>query len=143
MPTKDFEQTIPFRQVPGPFGPRWIPLVEVGVIGPDGRPVNLSLLFDTGADVTTLRADLCYLLGAQTWDEGELVETGTAGGPADTYRYMGRLVVFGRVIECPIHLAQLPPNPLVSGLLGREVVFDRFGFGFWESAHELYVTMNP
>jgi hypothetical protein len=37
----------------------------------------------------------------------------------------------------------MPPNPLFHGLLGRETVFNEFGFGFWESTHELFVTTSP
>lgn len=38
---------------------------------------------------------------------------------------------------------RLSPHPLYNGLLGRDTVFERFGFGFWESSHELYVTARP
>jgi hypothetical protein len=36
----------------------------------------------------------------------------------------------------------IPPHPLYAGLLGR-AAFKTFGFGFWEAAGELYVTLQP
>lgn len=144
MPTKNFEQTVQFIGAQTPHGPRWWPIVEVTIIPPIGNPVSLSLLFDTGADVTTLRADCYPFLGLSRWDEGQLESSVGLGGIVNVYRYTATLEIWGKTIEdCPINLAPLQPNDLFSGLLGREVVFDQFGFGFWESARELYVTMNP
>jgi len=143
MPTKNFEQVIQFHEAQTPNGSIWLPLVEVALISPTMGPVSLSLLFDTGASVTTLKADLFPLLGLQSWNEGQLVPSAGLGGTLDTYRYTGTFEIWGKTIECPIHLAPLPDHPLFSGLLGREVVFNEFGFGFWESAHELYVTATP
>lgn len=144
MPTKDFEQVIQFFEAQTPNGHSiWLPLVQVTLITPAGRRVSLSLLFDTGASVTTLRKELYYLLGLQSWDQGQRVEIATAGGVATAYSYPATLEFLGKTIECPIHLAELPPNPLFNGLFGREAVFTEFGFGFWESVHELYITTNP
>ena len=147
MVTKSFEYTVPFHEIPQATGPSvWLPLVTVHVTTPVGRHVRLSLLFDTGASVTTLRHDLYPLLGLARWDEGVATPIQTAGGeaPVDIFEYPGQTIrLFGKTLRCPIALAKLPANPLYSGLLGREQVFDAFGFGFWESDHELYVTKTP
>jgi len=146
MPYKDFDRIVRFhevQQVP-PGLSVWLPLVDVTLITQTGSRINLPLLFDTGASVTTLRAEFYSILGLQSWDQGEKVQTATGGGMADAYKYIVTLEVFGKTITCPIHLNnQLPSNPLFMGLLGRDTVFNEFGFGFWENAHELYVTGNP
>ena len=46
-------------------------------------------------------------------------------------------------MTCPVILMDLPAHPFYSGLLGRAQMFDGFGFGFWESTRELYVTLTP
>jgi len=147
MPIKDFERVVRFYEYQNPHGPSmWLPLVGVTLVTPSSNRIDLSLLFDTGASFTTLRADLYPILGLHSWDQGQPTDIATAGG-ANTvrvYQYDDfRLEVFGKVIECPIQLAQMPPNPLFVGLLGRHTIFNEFGFGFWESLHELYVTANP
>lgn len=145
MPNKSFEHTIRFYEVQTPQGSVWLPLVTVTLIQPSGNRVGLSLLFDTGASTTTLRHDLYVLLGVPSWDAGELRQVGTAGGaqPVPAYRYPATLELFGKVVECPVHLQVLARNPLYVGLLGREQLFEAFGFGFWESAQELYATATP
>jgi hypothetical protein len=145
MVFKDFERTIRFFEAKDSKGNSvWLPIVEVILLTPGGARRTLPLYFDTGASVTTLRADLFPLLGLHSWDEGELVKTGTGGGIADAYRYMADLEIFGRAIHCPVHLlATLPFNPFYCGLLGRDTIFNEFGFGYWESTLELYVTDNP
>jgi len=146
MPNKDFDRVVRFYEVQQiPPGPSiWLPLVDVTLITHTGSRINLPLLFDTGASVTTLRAEFYSILGLQSWDQGERVPTATGGGIADAYKYIATLEVFGKTITCPIHLNnQLPSNPLFMGLLGRDTVFNEFGFGFWENTHELYVTGNP
>jgi hypothetical protein len=146
MPVKNFEQVVRFYEArQDPNGPSvWLPLVDVTLITPANSRVSLPLLFDTGASVTTLRADLYPILGLQSWDQGIRVETDTAGGRTAVYRYTYTLEIFGKTIDCPIHLAsELPYHPLFVGLLGRDTVFNQFGFGFWESTHELYLTPTP
>jgi hypothetical protein len=144
MVSKDFEQTIRFFKVEDSKGNSvWLPIVEVILLTPGGGRITLPLYFDTGADVTTLRADLYPLLGLHSYDQGKLVKTGTGGGIADAYKYMAELEIFGKTIQCPVHLLPtLPSHPLFCGLLGRDTIFNEFGFGFWESTHELYVTAN-
>jgi len=146
MPVKNFEQVVQFYEArQDPNGQSvWLPLVGVTLITPANSRVSLSLLFDTGASVTTLRADLYPILELQSWDQGIRIETDTAGGRTVVYRYTYTLEIFGKTIDCPIHLAsQLPLHPLFVGLLGRDTVFNEFGFGFWESTHELYLTSSP
>ncbi len=145
MPSKNFERSVKFYEGKTQDGaPVWLPLVEVILITPSNSRISLSLLFDTGASVTTLRADLYPLLGLQSWNEGLRVPTGTGGGQVDAYQYTANIEVFGKSIQCPINLLQtLPPHPFFCGLLGRDTVFNEFGFGFWESTHELFVTENP
>jgi len=146
MPTKDFEQAILFREFqPDPNRPSiWLPLVEVTLVSPTYGPNNLLLYLDTGASVTTLKAELYPLIGLQRWDEGHPVQTSTGGGGVTVYQYTATLQIFGKTIVCPIHLsASLVTLPPFVGLLGRDTVFEEFGFGFWEGTHELYVTGNP
>lgn len=146
MPDRSFEHTVKFYRVQTATGAVvWLPLVTVNLIQADGARVVLPLLFDTGASVTTLRHDLYPLLGIPSWDSGQLEETLTAGGaaPVPAYRYQATLEFLGKVVPCPIHLQVLPQNPLYLGLFGRELIFQEFGFGFWERTQELYVTLNP
>lgn len=144
MPDKQFERTIQFYEYQTQNGSSiWLPLVDVTLITQSNSRVSLSLLFDTGASVTTLRADLYPLLGLQSWDQGQRVETATASSVTYAYRYTATFEIFDKTIVCPVQLLNLPPNPLYSGLLGRDTVFNEFGFGFWESVHELYATSNP
>jgi len=145
MPTKEFEHTVRFYSIPTNTGTVWLPLVTVNLIQPGGNQVSLPLLFDTGASVTTLRHDLYPFLGIPSWDVGEEQETLTAGGsdPVTAYRYQATFEFFGKSLQCPVNLQILPKNPLYMGLLGRDQIFQEFGFGFWEKTHELYVSVNP
>lgn len=85
------------------------------------------------------------MLGLTRWDSGQRMDVSTAGGQAavPAYRYHARLELFGKVVDCPVHLQVLPRNPLYVGLLGREAFFDEFGFGFWEGTGELFATTSP
>jgi hypothetical protein len=142
MHTKNFEHVIPFYLEPALQIS--CPLLEVILVSPDGRRTRLSLLFDTGASVTTLRAELFELLGLQRWDEGQPVESGTGGGQITVYQYTTTIELLGKVITCPVWLnARFPQNPYFVGVLGRDTVFNEFGFGYWERTRELYVTENP
>ena len=142
METKLFEYTVRFYEaVPGV----WLPIVTVNLIQPSGTRVALPLLFDTGASVTTLRDDLYPLLGLQSWDSGVPQNVATAGGvnSVQAYRYQATLELFGKVVQCPVNLQILPRNPLYLGLFGREQIFQEFGFAFWESTHDLHLTLAP
>ena len=92
-----------------------------------------------------MRHELYPLLGLPSWDVGQPIDAGTAGGQNAVrgYRYDVTIEFLGRIIQCPINLLELPANPCFVGLFGRDQVFQEFGFGYWENAHELYVTLNP
>lgn len=147
MENKAFEHAIDFNEYATSTGERvWLPIVTVSIIQPSGTRVQLPLLYDTGASVTTLRHDLYSSLGLSRWDEGLLVQMTTAGGPTPVtvYRYEATLEFLGKIVtNCPVHLAQLPMNTVYMGLLGRQQIFEEFGFGFWEKDHILYVTETP
>jgi hypothetical protein len=83
------------------------------------------------------------MLGLNSWDQGQRVDVAGVGGSTEAYQYTATLEIFGKIVTGPIHLLRMPPNPFFSGLLGREIVFNEFGFGFWESTKELYITENP
>lgn len=144
MPVKNFERVIRFYEYQIPNGDLiYLPLVKVTFITQTNSRISLSLLFDTGASITTLRSDLYPILGLQSWNQGQRTDTATASGVIDAYQYTGTLEIFGKIISCPINLIQMPPHPLYHGLLGRDTVFNEFGFGFWENVKELYVTNSP
>ncbi len=146
MENKAFEHAIDFLEAATPTGERvWLPIVTVKVIQPSGTRLQLPLLYDTGASVTTLRHDLYKLLGLSRWDEGEALLTHTVSPtPTTVYQYEATLEFLGKVVaNCPVQLAQLSKHPLFVGLLGRQQMFEEFGFGFWEKDHVLYVTGTP
>lgn len=126
----------------GPAGS--LPIVPVVFIQADGTRIDLSLVFDTGASYTTLRADYFYLFGVTAWDNGAPmdVDTGGSASKVTLYSYTGELELYGRKITGPILLAQMPVNALYAGVLGR-ATFGSFGFGFWEKTRELFVTATP
>lgn len=146
MVSKTFEHAIHFHEVQTPAGSVSYPILTVTLVQPGGSRIQLPLLYDTGASVTTLRHDLYSVLGLSRWDEGapEAVTTAGSIAPVTVYRYAATLELFGKIISnCPVHLARLPSNPLFVGLLGRAQIFDEFGFGFWEKDHVVYVTETP
>ena len=147
MENKAFEHAIDFKEYVTPNGGRfWLPIVTVSMTQQNGTRFQLPLLYDTGATVTTLRHGLYSSLGLSRWDEGLPVQLTTAASPmpVTVYRYEATLEFLGRIVtNCPVHLAQLPTNTVYMGLLGREQMFEEFGFGFWEKDHILYVTETP
>ena len=143
MVSKDFEHTVHFFEIQDQTGSFFLPLVQVNLIGPQQNRIQLSLIFDTGADITSLRSDLYPLLGLTAWDVGTRRTMTGASGSFDAYEYPATLEVFGKIINCPIQLIPMAHNPVYHGLLGRNAIFQEFGFGFWESSHDLYVTLNP
>lgn len=146
MDNKTFEHSIRFYEIATGTGSTiWLPIIAVNLVQPSGNRVQLPLLFDTGASVTTLRDDLYPLLGVPSWNSGLVQDVSTAGGanPVQAYRYQATLELFGKVIDCPVNLQILPRNPFYLGLFGREQIFHEFGFGFWEKTHDLHVSVNP
>ncbi|MGD0828653.1 MAG: hypothetical protein ABSA09_11290 [Desulfobaccales bacterium] len=144
MVSKDFEQVIKFRQALHSGTLIRLPIVEVSIIAPSGKKRNIPLLFDTGASTTMLSAKLYSLLELQSWNQGTPCNiTNASPVLAQGYQYQASMEIFGKVIACPVILLQLPHNPLYQGLLGRNTIFDEFGFGFWERTQDLYITANP
>jgi hypothetical protein len=146
MVHKVFEQVLRFRRMPTRGGPIWLPIVDVDLIYGQGNRIVVPMIFDTGARTTILDASYAPFLGVTTWTEGELVDVDTAGGPesVQAYEFMACVEVFGRTFaDCPVWLMRLPRNDFWRGLLGRQAIFEHFGFGFWESTGELLVTANP
>ena len=140
MQSFEFEHTIRFTRMGG-FS---LPIVTVTLITESGSDIEIPLLFDTGASVTTFKSDLYPYFGLSSWDEGQLVaDIATAGGVAMAYRYDATLEFYGKRIDCPVLLMEMPKNPLFSGLLGRHTIMQEFGFAFYESTERLYVTENP
>ncbi len=145
MQNKQFEHTIRFVEAQAsPDETVSYPIVEIDLIQEDSTRVTLPLLFDTGASVTTLRRELFPYLGLTSWDVGQPIQADTAGGVVQAYRYYDVTLEFlGKVIQCPVDLQELTPHPLFVGLFGRDQIFQEFGFGYWESVKELYITANP
>lgn len=144
MISKVFDQRVPFYEFQTANGSVWLPLVTIKIMPEQGHPVAIPVMFDTGATSTTLRSDLAPLFGASTWTEGDQVECNTAGGQVNMYRFDARLEVLGKRLSCPVYLTDtLPPHPAYQGCLGREGIFEHFGFGFWEKDLQLLVTSHP
>ncbi len=143
MEAKSFEDSVQFTRRISNGQTDWLPIVPVVLFGPTGGSICLSLLFDTGASITMLKSEFYSALGLKSWDEGDKIPVVGIGGTTSNYQYNVKLEVFGKQINCPILLSKgLGENPLFSGLLGRDTIFNEFGFGFWESVHKLYVTKN-
>ena len=135
---KPFDVTIAFRRVQVD---KWLPLVNVTFVPPSAKPFVLPLIFDTGASQITLRPDFASLFPAGT--PAQAVVGGNVSTAQGTETKC-TVQVFGRTLPDRIilFLDLGPANPLFAGLLGRDC-FDTFGFGFWESARELYVSLTP
>ena len=142
---KAFDRSIPFlSRVLSDGRSVFEPIVKVKMTRPGVRPFELPMLLDTGAEVTIVRHIFALPLGLVSWKSGQRAEAGTASGVAEMYRYDDvQIEVFGKSFSCPVYLMDIPFDPLHQGLLGREIIFERFGFGFWERTRELLVSDNP
>jgi predicted aspartyl protease len=136
MPVKSFEHVISFTQA---RGEGWLPIVNVAFISSNGTEYELPLLFDTGATEIVLPPEF-----AEDFPPGTAANANVGGkkDPASGVLTRGTVEFMGQRIECEILLLDLPANPLRAGLFGRGC-FKPFGFGFWESTHQLYVTSQP
>ena len=136
MPDKSFERTVPFVEVKD-VG--WYPLIRVAFLKPNKQRLELSLLFDTGADLICLHPDW-------EWAFPNLAEFDFdgIGGNAKGKHTLGQIELFGEVIDCDIGFGpkEMQSRTWMAGVIGREC-FKSFGFGFWEGARELYVTLKP
>lgn len=143
MPVKNFELVLPFQEYYKPDGELiYLPLVKVTITTTNSSTEH-SLMFDTGAEKTILNSNRFPILGLSSWDEGEQVTVGGVGGYQIGYQYTFTLKIFEKDIISPIILLEIQDHPLIQGILGRDTIFNEFGFGFWESYKELYVTKNP
>lgn len=143
---KVFEGDLTFKPVTGTEEVSWIPVVYGDFAFPGTDYVRISLLFDTGADCITLDKELYPLFGLRSWDDGgEPYSSNGTGGSVDCWRYYLTVSLLGKTINrCPVDLQDMGKiNGDFHGLLGREVIFDHFGFGFWEKTHKLFYTLNP
>ena len=138
MPAKSFEHTIRFSEVPGRG---WYPIVRIRFTRSNGRQITLPLLFDTGASDIFLRRQFEPFFPPGSVDS---VNAPGADQPVDTLVTRATIEFLGKsVADCPIAFLDLgSSNPLFAGLFGRRC-FEPFGFGFWQAAHELYITLNP
>jgi hypothetical protein len=136
MHVKSFEHVIPFTQA---LGEGWLPIVRVAFISTNGAEYELPLLFDTGASEIVLPHEF-----ANDFPPGEQAQANVGGkkDPAAGIVTNGMVEFMGRRMKCEILLLYFPANPLRAGLFGRGC-FKPFGFGFWESTRELYVTSQP
>ncbi len=134
---KSFEYTIPFTEV---RGHGWLPLVSIKFVASDGSRFALPLIFDTAATQITLRPDYQNL-----FPSGQPAAANVAGNKqaARGVETTATIEFLGQAMTCAILFLDLgEPNLLFAGLFGREC-FKPFGFGFWESARELYVALKP
>lgn len=129
-----FTEVIPFTHI---VGEGWFPIVEVDLIKPQGGRQQLQLLFDTGATQIILRPDHIKFF---TKVEEEDYDTG-AGLIRGGITKNQQIEFLGITIVCDIGFLPMRPR-LWAGVFGRDC-FKSFGFGFWEGAHELYVTLKP
>ena len=137
MVRKSFDLTVAF--VKDQNSGLTYPIVEVNFLTIGGRWETLPLLFDTGCSEVVLRPTYAPLFPPGV-EEG--VNTVGSQQPRKSLVTKSRIELFGLIADCEIVLVDIPANPLFAGLLGR-ACFMPFGFGFWESRHELYVTLKP
>jgi hypothetical protein len=137
MVDKSFERTIVFEK--NKDDGNWYPIVKARFLTRFNNWITLPLLFDTGASIIVLRRD-----HARSFARGPDQELDVVGRKKSrkVRTALGRLDLFGLEGPCAFALDYLPPNSLYQGLLGR-APFSAFGFGFWESVHELYLTVKP
>lgn len=130
---RSFTEVIRFTEIPGEG---WFPIVEVVFIKADGERRQLALLFDTGATQIVLRREYQWL-----FPKGEIEGFDTGAGPAEGILTTGKIEFLGVVTDCNVSLLPMRRRAW-AGLFGRDC-FKPFGFGFWENARELYVTLKP
>ena len=145
MVSKTFELTVPFTQGRDPdTGQKyWLPILMVTITGQDGSDIQVPLLFDTGASFTTFKHSMAPMLFGGAWDSGQPRKRAIPSGSADVYTRQATFELFGKQITCSVDIMKMSDHPLFLGLLGRDQVFDKFGFAIWEGERELYVTLTP
>ena len=108
MLSKTFELTVPFARARDPATGRIyrLPIVKATFAAADGNPIELHLLFDTGANFTTLRHSLAPALFGASWDSGEPRQRATATGTVQAYGFQATIEVFGKKVTCQIDIDQ-------------------------------------
>lgn len=130
-----FEWTIPFTKLD-----KLYPLVEVKFLTKAGKWIPIRLIFDTGSEAALLRPRY-----AQYFPEPVIELVGGAGEterePTPVIKNV-QIEFLSKQIKCDVIVRDLPCHSLVGGLFGRNC-FKPFGFGFWENAQQIYVTLKP
>jgi hypothetical protein len=135
--TKSFDGVVAFGEFPTPAGDVVLPLIKVSL-----PIIDVSLLFDTGATGVILRDSLAPFIGATEWDEGDRNDRNAFGSSdlTEAYDYDNVDVeVFGRPFTVTVSLMELPPSSVWHGVLGRGVIMEAFGFGYYEAERAIYV----
>lgn len=117
----------------------WYPVVRAGFLTASGVWRDLPMLFDPGSTDIVIRPIYAPLFAPGTEDEINAVGQDL---PHKALVTTSRIELFGVEGDCEIVLDRIPANACFAGLLGRKCCMP-FGFGFWESARELYVTLKP
>jgi hypothetical protein len=133
-PTKSFEITIPFTRI---HGERY-PLVPVSFWTIYNDWLTVPLIFDTGAEPIILKPEYRRLFppGRQELVGGVGEEQGHT-----VMATKANVEFLGRIQSCEIVIDKVPKD-FAAGIFGRDG-FKPYGFGFWETARELYVTLKP
>lgn len=132
--SKTFDWTIPFTKL----GDRLYPLVEINFLTIVGAWIPINLIFDSGASDMILRPNYSKFFAPGVEEELGIVgpKVFAPVTPDVEVQFLEKTVV------CDVVIREFDCHSYVGGLFGRSA-FSLFGFGFWESAHELYVTVIP
>ncbi len=140
MVEKLFEITVKFEQRSGDL---WYPIVRTLFIRPDGYRFRLPLLLDTGADSLVLHQRFQRMFPNSMFPSTVRQKyKGFGNTEYEGVKTQGTIELFGRTLKCEIGFADCEYLSWRAGFLGRECLM-AFGIGFWESAHEFYVTLTP
>jgi len=136
MPVRTFGHVIPFTEA---RGEGWLPNSQCCLHLVEWFRVRITPTFRYGRDGNNSTPEF-----VEDFPPGEPAQANVGGTtePVAGVVTNGTVEFMGHRMECEIVLLDLPANPLRAGLFGRGC-FKPFGFGFWESTRELYVTPQP
>lgn len=143
--TKEFDQELNFTTI-GPMTPHGpevkYALVDTKISMPgQNKTASFPLLFDTGASQVVLARPIGVMLGITKSGPGIPQYSNTANGVARGMLYEGvQIEVFGKKVLCPVVLLPTQFPSFYQGLLGRQALYQYFGFGFWEKESKLYIS---